>query len=377
MNKKATTIAVHILCWVLYLFLPIVFSPSFGVQNKQFPHILGYPLHFFLINIFLVPLFYLNTYLLVPKLYFENKKILYFASILVLLLLFLSIPELFMPPLEIRHVRAIPQNAMLTPAGIKDSLRIHFPGKPIEGMPMQGPGRILFAGPRIIPRIVSFCLVWLLGLLLRITERWQQAEKKSKENELEKVQAELSYLKLQINPHFLFNTLNNIYSLASIQSNKTPEAVLKLSDIMRYVTQDAQADWVTVRQEIQYLRSYIELQQMRSNDKLQLTFEANDDVSSQKIAPLLLISFVENAFKYGLSSHENSTIIIKVREENKVLHLFVQNNIFKKEATGATNGNIGISNTKRRLELLYPGKHTLTIQQSGAVFSIYLKIDLA
>lgn len=362
MNKKVTTVTVHVLCWILYLFLPIVFSPSFGTTNRQFPHILGYPLHFFLINVFLVPLFYLNAYWLTPKLYFENKKTWYFISIAVLLLLFLMIPEA-------RHGRFIPVNNGNPDMRLRDSLRFNFPPRPMEGQ-----GKILFAGPRIIPRIVSFCLVWLLGLLLRITERWQIAEKRSKDNELEKVQAELSYLKLQINPHFLFNTLNNIYSLASIQSPKTPEAVLKLSDIMRYVTQDAQADWVTVQQEIQYLRSYIELQQMRSNDKLHLLFETDEDFSSHTIAPLLLISFVENAFKYGVSSHENSSIIIRLHERNGQLQFFVQNQKFKKN--GYSNGNIGISNTQRRLALLYPGTHTLVIREDETSFTVDLKIEL-
>ncbi len=107
--------------------------------------------------------------------------------------------------------------------------------------------RTLFVGFRAIPRIFSFCLVWLLGTMLQVIERWRIAEKRSKESELEKVNAELSYLKLQINPHFLFNTLNNIYSLASMQSAKTPAAVMKLSEIMRYVTQDAQADLVPLK----------------------------------------------------------------------------------------------------------------------------------
>lgn len=360
MNKKLISIIVHSLCWILFLSLPIFFSPSFGTHSRQFPNILGYPLNFFIINSFLVPLFYLNAYVLVPRLFVENRKSWYFISIAILLTLFLALPEPNRAPFFSHN--DIPEH-------LREELRKLLPLRPTQD-------KMIFSGPRMIPRIVSFCLVWLLGILLRINERWQLAEKRSKESELEKLQAELSYLKLQINPHFLFNTLNNIYSLASIQSKKTPEAVLKLSDIMRYVMQDAQADWVTVQQEIQYLRSYIELQQMRSNEKLQLVFETDIRASDKKIAPLLLISFIENAFKYGISNHEESPISIKIYEQNNKLELFVRNNIFKREAASTDAGNIGLTNTRRRLEILYPGKHALSIHNEHNVFSIHLIIEL-
>lgn len=235
--------------------------------------------------------------------------------------------------------------------------------------------RNFFIGFRIIPRVFTFCLVWLLGTILQVMDRLRMAEKRSKESELEKVNAELSYLKLQINPHFLFNTLNNIYSLASIQSEQTPAAVMKLSEIMRYVTQDAQADYVPLENEIHYVNNYIELQKMRSNDKLYLHFKAEGDFTKNKIAPLLLISFVENAFKYGISNHEKSNISIVIKIENNRLHMNVHNTVFERAENGSTS-SIGMSNTRRRLELLYPGKYTLDFGKRDNVYSVDLKIEL-
>lgn len=341
------------------MLLPVVFSPAFGSRPKDFTHIFGYPLHYLINNLFLVPFFYFNAYFLVPKLFFNKKNFLYFGSIVLLLILFLIIPE----PERVRfaHINNLPPPRLPDGAGTP-----HL----INDRP-----RGTFIGFRIVPRILTFCLVWLLGTILQVVDRLRIAEKRSKENELEKVNAELSYLKLQINPHFLFNTLNNIYSLASIQSEQTPAAVMKLSEIMRYVTQDAQADYVPLEDEINYINNYIELQKMRSNNKLDLQFEASGDFKKNTIAPLLLISFVENAFKYGISNHEKSAISIFIEAKNNSLHMNVRNTVFERAENGSTS-SIGMSNTRRRLELLYPGKYSLQFGGKDKFYIVDLKIEL-
>lgn len=358
MSKRTITILIHITCWALFLFLPVIFSPNFGTDPKGFTHLLGYPLHFFLTNLFLVPFFYFNAYFLVPRFFFHKRNLFYFGIVILLLCLSLFISDLLIP--DAARVRFM-QNSSFRP--------LRFP----DGSEKPRP---LFAGARMIPRIFTFCLVWLLGTILPVVDRLRIAEKRSKESELEKVNAELSYLKLQINPHFLFNTLNNIYSLASAQSEQTPAAVMKLSEIMRYVTQDAQADYVPLENEIHYVNNYIELQKMRSNDKLDLHFEAEGDFTKSKIAPLLLISFVENAFKYGISNHEKSVISIFIQAEDIQLHMKVYNTVFEREENGSTS-SIGMSNTQRRLELLYPGRYSLDFGRKDNFYSVDLKIELA
>lgn len=352
MPKRAITIVIHIACWLLYLFLPVVFSPGFGPHLKGVSNIMGYPLHFFLMHVSLIPFFYINSYFLIPKLFFHKGNILYFVCVVIFFLLFVSIP---FPDRNVFIIRGnMPPPP--SPAGFD---------RP----------RHMFFGFRIMPRIFPFLIVWLVSTMIQVVQRWQQAEKRSKENELEKVSAELSYLKLQINPHFLFNTLNNIYSLASVQSSQTPAAVMKLSEIMRYVIQDAQADHVPLEKEIQYLSNYIELQKMRSTDKLALRFETSGNMQEYSIAPLLLISFVENAFKYGISNHEKTFINISINVSAGILTMLVVNKIIARtEDIAATS--IGMLNTRRRLDLLYPDKHALKVEKTADMFTVDLKIEL-
>lgn len=357
MNKGAVTIVIHVICWALYLLLPVVFAPGFEGMPKGASPAFGYPFRFFAINLFLIPLFYLNAYFLVPRFFFNKKPFLYIGCTFLALVLFLLIPE---------PGRMMPHN-MSTSSPFLTSEQLEF----IRNRPRPA----FISGFRIMPRIFSFSLMWLLGILLQAIDRWRLAERRSKEVELEKTHAELSYLKLQINPHFLFNTLNNIYSLASAQHPQTPEAVMKLSEIMHYVTQDALADLVPLEKEVRYITNYIELQKMRSNDKLELNFTTSGNFSSSYIAPLLLISFVENAFKFGTSSHEKSLININIHERNNLFFMHVRNTIFERPENSSTS-RIGISNARRRLALLYPGKYSLEVGKKDNIFNVDLKIEL-
>ncbi|MBX3240142.1 MAG: sensor histidine kinase [Chitinophagaceae bacterium] len=345
MSKRFINIITHAICWLAFILFPFILSPN---ASGNFPAV-RLPWPFIITNLLLIPFFYLNAYYLVPRLLFRRHNFLYFGIIALLLFVILLVPEL------IRPQPFYPEN--------------------MERLPPRPPANGAWLIFRKMPGILFFCLVWVLGIMLRVVQRWRQAEKRSQEIELEKVNAELSYLKLQVNPHFLFNTLNNIYSLATIQSPQTPVAVMKLSDIMRYVTQDAQADFVTVEKEIDYLSNYIELQKLRSSEKLELDFQTGGNFSGTRIAPLLLISFVENAFKYGVSSHEKSKIIVRITEQSGTLHIFVQNTIFPRQEK-EPGTNTGMTNTRRRLELLYPGKHTLTVEKQKNTFAITLELIL-
>ncbi|MFT3703847.1 MAG: sensor histidine kinase [Agriterribacter sp.] len=351
--RKRITILLHIVCWLIYILLPIALSPGFGNRSVGVPHIMGYPMHMLIFNLSLIPFFYLNSYVLVPKFFFTNKNLIYFLCILAFLLLSFAIP--------------LPERHFIMPVD-----RGNMPFVNPQNNPFPRPQHGFF---RYVPRVFTFLLVWLLGTMLQVTRRWQLAEKKSRESELEKVKAELSYLKLQINPHFLFNTLNNIYSLASVQSTQTSPAVMKLSEIMRYVIYDAQADYVPLDKEIEYIRNYIELQKMRSNDKLLLTFDTSGDIAEPKIAPLILLSFIENAFKYGISNHEKSNININIAVSDGTLQMMVSNTIFNRPGSNQLN-SIGIPNSSRRLELLYPNKHALKMNRLENIFTVDLKIDL-
>ncbi|WP_394766895.1 sensor histidine kinase [Ferruginibacter sp.] len=223
--------------------------------------------------------------------------------------------------------------------------------------------------------LLYFVIIWFLSSIICLAHRYRQMEQRNKEMKVQQLNAELSYLKAQINPHFLFNTLNNIYSLAICENEQTPEAILKLSAIMRYVTDDATADTVPLQKEIDYLQNYIALQQLRSNNKLEIKFTISGDLQHNKIAPLLLINFIENAFKYGVSNHLPCYVDIEIFILNNNITLKVNNKIISGIVTESTA--TGANNTLRRLELQYPNKHSLQINDQDHLYKIILQINLA
>ena len=212
-----------------------------------------------------------------------------------------------------------------------------------------------------------FLVVLFLALLLKIRDRWIRAEE-------EKLHAELSYLKAQINPHFLFNILNSIYAMALGRSDQTAGAIVRLSSMMRYVLVEAGRDKVSLEQEITYLTDYIQLQQTRFEGSLQLSLEVNGRTENRQIVPLLLIPFVENAFKYGVNPEEPSAIGIRIDIGEQEFQLHVSNKKVAIHHPAATQGGLGIKNTRQRLQMLYPGKHTLIIEDSSDSFTVSLTL---
>jgi sensor histidine kinase YesM len=210
-----------------------------------------------------------------------------------------------------------------------------------------------------------------------VINQWLRSEQRNKEIANEKLQAELSFLKAQINPHFLFNTLNNIYALASSQSELTAPAVMKLSSIMRYVLTEARNDLVPLEKEIQFTTHYIELQKMRLTDRSSIDFTVMGDPLGRQIAPLLLLPFVENAFKYGISTRERSPIRILLEIKKDSMYFSVTNlKHINTSLKMADNTGIGIHNTQRRLDLLYEHRYGLTIDDGPAEFTVHLNIPV-
>lgn len=300
---------------------------------------------FVCINLFLVAFYYLNTQVLIPRLLAKKKWFLYFLVVLVCLFLFTTIPHLFdswiregMPP----RPKNFPRRRSLIPYPFTGSTAVFF-------------------------------LVFTVSTSTKLIQQWLKAEERKKEIEREKLNTELSFLKSQINPHFLFNTLNNIYSLAVSKSDATPGAILKLSSIMRYVISDTKQHVVPLEKELEFIQHYIDLQRVRLTDKTQIHFTTSGNVSAKQVAPLIFIPFVENAFKYGISTKENSVITIDVKAENNEVTLFVKNAIFSQKDKNQNTG-IGIKNSERRLELLYPETHRLKVENENGFFTVNLSI---
>lgn len=224
--------------------------------------------------------------------------------------------------------------------------------------------------------IFSAIFIFGISTSITITSEWFKNEKRRKEMENEKLISELSFLKSQVSPHFLFNTLNNIYSLSLSNSGQTSEAVLKLSHLLRYMLYESQDKLVSIRKEVDYLQNYIELQKIRLTREVEILFEVKGDFGSRMIEPMLLIPFVENAFKHGVNYSEKSFVHILLEVTEKKLHFRVENSSFPKNKEKKENSGIGLVNVEKRLDLLYPGDYALKIEPAGNKFTVDLTMNL-
>lgn len=311
-------------------------------------------------NIFIVLFFYLNTLVLIPRLLIYEKWLWYALSIAACLGIFLFLPR------ALATLIAEPEYINQNNEFIRNPA---FQGKPKL---LRPPRR---ARPVADPyNTVLFLLVFTVGTCISVTQRWLRTEQNRKETEHEKLNTELSFLKSQVNPHFFFNTLNNIYSLAVVRSEKTAPAVMKLASIMRYILSETERNYVPLRNEVDFIHNFIELQQVRLTDKVQVKFAAEGDIENLIVAPLLFIPFVENAFKYGVSTKENSKIDIAIKTEANKILFSAKNYIVPSENNLMENTGIGINNVKRRLELMYPDKHQLITEQKDNFYIVHLEI---
>lgn len=226
------------------------------------------------------------------------------------------------------------------------------------------------------------CAMMVLGISTSLTavQNWQKDIQLRETLEKEKLNSELSFLKAQINPHFFFNTLNNIYALTIIDVEASREALHKLSRMMRYVLYETQNSTVLLSHELSFIEDYIQLMRLRLTEKVTIEFNRPGVLSDMPIAPMILLPFVENAFKHGVSSLKESYITITVNQEGNQLFLEVVNTLFeqKKEGLDESNG-IGLVNTRRRLDILYPEKYDLSIKENKTdkEYSVQLKLNVA
>jgi two-component system, LytTR family, sensor kinase len=219
--------------------------------------------------------------------------------------------------------------------------------------------------------------VFSSGIVLAIKSVRSDLKNKEKEKELikEKLSTELKLLRNQINPHFLFNSLNNIYALSRKKSDEAPEAIMKLSDLLSFMLYESGKETITIKEEMNFLRDYIELQRIRYSDKLTLQITENIDNENEPISPLLFIPLIENAFKHGVEENtENSFINIEINLNNRKLRFEIENN-FEGKNHNKDNVAIGLVNIKRQLELLY-SEHSFEVIKTESTFKVLIIINL-
>lgn len=235
-------------------------------------------------------------------------------------------------------------------------------------------------GSQLILNLVFNLIILSFALGYGLTMNWWKSEKLKQALKQEKLIAELNFLKSQINPHFLFNVLNMAFSSATCNGDeKTADIIEKLSGLMRYMLYESNVDKVNLEKEIEFLNNYIRLQKMRlsSDIPVVINFDISGDINKQQIAPLILIPFIENAFKYGIKLDEKSEIDFSVEAGEKRIRFRAQNKTFKNSGpVDKKHSGIGLENVKKRLELLYPGKYILDIENSDGRYSVDLLMHL-
>ena len=324
-------------------YLNIIFEPE-----KLSSTNIAYIITPFLITLFLFLIFYTNLFVLAPR-FILNRNIFYFIIVAVGLALFLLYNTLIFSKLI-----SIAQTEQQSASKVQSD-------KSWE----------------IFPRYIFPSILYILCLLVSNThfllnERRKENEEKQKMH-IEKIATELSMLKLQISPHFLFNTLNNIRWMVRQKMEQTEEVVLKLSEILRYIIYEVGEAKVSIRQEVEHLNNYIELQSLRLPVPGIVEFKVSPTIGNQKIEPLLYIHFVENAFKYGIDSKNAPEIIFELdTHENQLV--FKSKNKILNAGNQLENHGIGLSNIKRRLEILYADKHILETNIENGYFLVKLML---
>lgn len=221
-----------------------------------------------------------------------------------------------------------------------------------------------------------YMLVVGASVAIRMTGSWYRTEAARQELEHSKTEAELQHLKSQLNPHFLFNTLNNIYSLIQIDTERAQQAVHDLSRMLRYVLYDSSQPTVPLKAEVEFLRDYIELMRIRQPRHVKVKVSLPEDPSLTPIAPLLFISLVENAFKHGVSNDQPSFVTIDLHETEAELTCTIDNSYFPKTTEDQSGSGIGLSNLSKRLEMIYPGRYKFSHGQEGETYHTLLQIKL-
>ncbi len=346
-------LSIHILVWTLIMLMPIIFGLPIRLRD---------PIIFWSIQLsqvlFMMSLYYGNLWILIPRLLSQHKTLWYILS-------------------SVLAIWVITESYMY----FRDWITGTF-GSPFEQPPPTPNTKHnhrptnYSASYRYFSTITQLVLVVFVGLTQYFIREWQRSKQETEEREKERLAAELAFLRSQVSPHFLFNVLNGMVSLARKKSDKLESALMTLSNLIRYTLYEVPEDRVPLEREITYLKSYLDLQKMRFGEILHLTVELSDVVEQATIEPLLLIPFVENAFKHG-SNVANPSIYISLSLQNGLLQFEVKNttaemgNSPKDPASG-----IGLANIRRRLDLLYPNAHTLEITQTAGQFRVVLKVNL-
>lgn len=348
--KRRVSILVHILGWAMLSTVLLLLSPlSWRVDI---------PVEFWVKQVFmavlLICIFYINMLWFVPKVLLQAKHAVYLLTIILGAVLFVGVliySENFLNLPELMH-------------------KAFNPDEPYVPKPRRIYGDIF--------NIMLYLLTIGISTSVASVQKWQKDESLRRELDQQRINTELSYLKAQINPHFFFNTLNNIYALTNLDVKKAQEALLKLSRMMRYVLYENQKNETLLSREVSFINDYIELMKMRLTEKVTLNISIDEPKDDLVIAPMLLLPFMENTFKHGVSSQQQSEIMIKLEIMGTTVFFETRNHVFPvhSDSPEAKENGIGLVNTQRRLSLLYPNKHRLKFGKDEAKQEYWVNLTI-
>jgi two-component system, LytTR family, sensor kinase len=363
LDSRWVKIGLHVSLWFIYFVLNYIFLKSYKVNIKP---------DFLLVDMVVYVLIFYITYLvLIPFLLFRKKTVLF---ILILIPLLTGAVYLKWEFRRWHFEKTVLEGRIKMP---DDRFNYRMPpDQSPRGSKMRPPmPPNKFFMMRDLSPLSGVLIIFMAGLTIAFIEKWRRDEKTKSEKEKERATAELKYLKQQINPHFLFNSLNSIYSMTISHPTPASDAILKLSSILRYMLYAADNEEVSLKNELEVVHNYLELQKLRLTEKVKVNFSIEGDDENFKIEPHILIPLLENAFKYGADNITKSFIDITVLIADQKLDFTVSNKIVMRR-TGMQDSGIGIKNIVRRLELLYPHKYQFDIQEKNDIFTVKLTINL-
>ena len=331
----------HLLFWLSYYSLTVILYLSLHENLTLNSYIM-----IFLTLVIQAPFAYVNLYFLIPRLLFTRRYVYYTLALLLI-------------AIACSGLNLLMEQAYATLIEKKLPAKLHI---------------LTFSNG-----CIGFVqIVYILGMVtgIKFVKDTLLNQQRQKEREKHYLETELKFLKSQIQPHFFFNTLNNLYSLTLKKSDLAPDIVLKLSDLMSYMLYESSAPLVPLKKEIEYLQNYLDVEQLRFGQRLSVAFTIEGQPEEVSIPPMILILFLENSFKHGVKnniSHILLTISLKIADGSLWFH--VENPLSEEEKAGENNG-IGLKNVRRRLDLLYGESYTLDIREQDKLFTVSLKMPL-
>jgi len=342
-KNKTITALLHLLVWLTLFSLPYLLS--YG-QEQELDRIKA---HFWIPLFFSIIIFYFNYFILVDRFLFPKKMLQFILINAALITFFLFLKEY-----------------------IEDNFFQQIIKKRLENKNrVTPPFRIA-----VYIQVLSYLAPLLFSIALKTTKRWNKTEAERKEAINVKLKSELQHLHYQLQPHFFFNSLNNIYSLVDISPDQAKSSIHSLSKLMRYMLYETNLEVVPLTKEIDFLKKYIDLMKLRVSDKTTVSYSFPIKETGIQIAPLLFISLIENAFKHGVSATKASNIDINMTCNDNTVLFSVENNNFPKKTDDKSGSGIGLQNLEKRLELLYPDKFSFKTIVKDDRFLVTLKIEI-